>query len=113
MFALDWDEVVKAEVVKDRLAVADDAEKTPMAELKKQKKRVSNAKRRAVVLDHDDPAEVARYQAAKLAAEQAGAQGKSILVSKSLSFVFADVEKANLVAQVEFSLGSESLDETP
>ena len=113
MFALDWDEVVKAEVVKDRLAVADDAEKTPMAELKKQKKRVSNAKRRAVVLDHDDPAEVARYQAAKLAAEQAGAQGKSITVSKSLSFVFADVEKANLVAQVEFSLGSESLDETP
>ena len=107
-FALDWDEVVK-----DRSVGVDGGSPAPPEEAKKQKKRVSNAKRRAVVLDLDDPAQIARYEAAKLAAEQAGAQGKSITVSKSLSFVFADVEKANLVAQVEFSLGSESLDETP
>ena len=107
-FALDWDEVVK-----DRSAGVDGGSPTSPEEVKKQKKRVSNAKRRAVVLDQDDPAQIARYEAAKLAAEQAGAQGKSITVSKSLSFVFEDVEKANLVAQVEFSLGSESPDETP
>ena len=102
-FALEWDQVVIEKSLGSDVAALD---------VKKLKKRVSNAKRRAVPVDQDDPAEIARHQAAKLAAEQAGSQGKSTIVSKSLSFVFEDVEKANLVAQVEFSLGSESQDES-
>ena len=115
-FALDWDEVVKEKLVTaDAVVTSSDEKKSDekKADVKKQKKRMSNAKRRAMIFDQDDPAQIARHQAAKLAAEQAGSQGKSVTVSKSLSFVFEDVEKANLVAQVEFGLGSESQDETP
>ena len=97
-FALEWEEEVK-----EKRVLPDDA--------KKAKKRVSNAKRRAPVADVDDEYASAALQEAKLAAEKAGAVGKAVIVSKSLSFVFEDVEKANLVAQVEFSLGSESQDE--